>query len=1077
MPTSNLYNYSPSVNILRDREKSLNYIPTYNSQIVWEQIVSNYSKGIRAFTIVGAYGTGKSAFFWAFQKSIESPNTYFSRTQESTLFSFKNHIFLNLIGDYMSFSDAISSQLENVFPSEKPKILQRLDEYANKLSSEGQALVIIVDEFGKYLEYAAKNNPEYELYFLQQFAEYINNNEKNILFLSTLHQDFNAYSFSLTESQRNEWTKVKGRLKEITFNEPVEQLLFLASERLNEKGDKEALPKNGKDLFLAIQNAKAFPLRDYFTEEVATKLYPFDILAAAILTISLQKYAQNERSLFSFIESNDHLGINSLNPKEGEYYNISDVYDYLFYTYPFITHKQNPDFGKWAMIRVAIEKAERFFESDLSDAIKLIKTIGLLNIFGTNAANMLDDFLCEYAKHALSIKNPITIISKLIDYQIIKQRKHAERYVLFEGTDIEIDVEIANAVIDPIENVAIKLKEHFEFPYVAAKASFYHRGTPRFFEFVLTEDLNNHSIEGEIDGVINLIFSHKLTEKNVQEFSAKKDTAILYGFYEDSNRIQQPLIEIEKVKKVLAGIDYRETVAINELNYILDYEVRKLNKFVIGSLYANDGMIKWFFKGKKVEIHSSKTFNRTLSEICDTIYSKTPIFKSELANKAKLSGQISLARKNLLKALTLHYDKKDVGFDEKFFPPEKTIYISLIRETGIHKQGEDLTYNLSEPDDEGLLQLWNTCKDFIQSTKNNRKKVSHLVQLLSAKPYKLKLGFLELFIPVFLFTERNDFALFENDIFIPTLSAETLELITKNPQDFEIKAFNVEGVRLDIFNHYRVLLNQNWEEKPTQQSFIETIKPFITFYKGLNVYTQNTKRLSKDAIAIREAIQKAKDPEEVFFEAFPKALGYDQVRLQNSNDEELSEYIQSLQQVIRELRTCYDELIIRIEKYLQTILNTQKAFPHYRKTLQSRYKEIKTHLLLPHQKVFLQRINTQLDDRNAWIASLSQAILNKPLENIQDEDEHRLYDKLKDALHELDNLYDMSKIEVDEQREEVVSIELTTFDKGTIKQNLRIPVQELEDIKISEAQIKKLLQVNKKQNNLIILARLLKEYL
>lgn len=1075
MPTINPYNYSPSVNILRDREKNLHYIPTYNGQIVWDQILNNYSKGIRAFTIVGAYGTGKSAFFWAFQKTLNS-NTHYFENSNSDLFKYKEHVFINLIGDYVAFSDVISNQVEERNPSSQAKIMKRLEEYSDSLMKEEKGLIIIADEFGKFLEYAAKNNPEYELYFLQQFAEFINNADRNILFLSTLHQDFNAYSFSLSSSQRNEWTKVKGRLKEITFNEPVEKLLFLASERLG-ANNKVKITKNGQALFDAIKTANAFPLRDYFTEEIATKLYPFDILAASILTISLQKYAQNERSLFSFIESNDYLGINEVKIKKDAYYNIANVYDYLFHTYSIITHKQNPDFSKWAMIRVAIERAERFFVESLPDAIKLIKTIGLLNIFTTNAAKLEDEFLTDYGKYALSIKSPEKILAQLIEHKIIRHKKYDFKYVLFEGTDIEIDTEIANAVIDPIENVVIKLKEHFEFPYVAAKASFYYKGTPRFFEFVLSEEPIKQVADGEIDGAINLLFSDRISSNTVKELSAKKNEAILFGFYNQRGTIQELLTEIEKVKKVIESTDYRETVALNELNYILHHEIRKLNKFVIGSLYANDGMIEWYFKGEKLEINSSKVFNRTLSKICDTIYHQTPVFKSELANRAKLSGAISLARKNLLKALTLHYDKKDLGFEEKLFPPEKTIYISLMRETGIHRQAEDNTYNLFAPTDNSLLQLWNTCQDFILSTKNNRKKISLLVQQFSAKPYKLKQGFLDFFIPIFLFAQRDDFALFENDIYIPTLSAETLELITKNPQDYEVKAFNVEGIRLDIFNHYRVLLNQNWEDKPTQQSFIETIKPFITFYKGLNVYTQNTKRLSQEAIAIRQAIQKAKDPEEIFFESFPKALGYDQVKLQNSTDEALAEYIQSLQQVIRELRTCYDELIIRIEQYLQKLVGSEKAFPHYRKALQARFKEIKTHLLLPHQKILLQRINTQLDDRNAWVASLSQACLSKSLENIQDEDENRLYDKLKDGLHELDNLCEMSKIETDVSKEEVIQIELTTFEKGSVKQNLRIPKEELKNISKIEEQIKNLLKDNKKQNNLIILARLLKDYL
>ena len=105
------------------------------------------------------------------------------------------------------------------------------------------------------------------------------------------------------------------------------------------------------------------------------------------------------------------------------------------------------------------------------------------------------------------------------------------------------------------------------------------------------------------------------------------------------------------------------------------------------------------------------------------------------------------------------------------------------------------------------------------------------------------------------------------------------------------------------------------------------------------------------------------------------------------------------------------------------------------------------------------------------------AIESKSLETINDEDENRLYDKLKDSLHELDNLCDMSKLETDESKEEIIHIELTTFEKGVIKQNLRIPKQEQKNISKTEEQIKSLLKNNKKQNNLIILARLLKDYL
>lgn len=62
--------------------------------------------------------------------------------------------------------------------------------------------------------------------FLQTLAEFVNVSSRNVILITTLHQNFGSYAHKLTETQRNEWLKVKGRFKELVFAEPVEQLLF-----------------------------------------------------------------------------------------------------------------------------------------------------------------------------------------------------------------------------------------------------------------------------------------------------------------------------------------------------------------------------------------------------------------------------------------------------------------------------------------------------------------------------------------------------------------------------------------------------------------------------------------------------------------------------------------------------------------------------------------------------------------------------------------------------------------------------------------------------------------------------------
>ena len=64
----------------------------------------------------------------------------------------------------------------------------------------------------------------------------------------------------------------------------------------------------------------------------------------------------------------------------------------------------------------------------------------------------------------------------------------------------------------------------------------------------------------------------------------------------------------------------------------------------------------------------------------------TPVYRSELVNRTKLSVPIVTARKNFIRALFEKWQHLDLDFPAENFPPEKTIYLSLLQDTGIHRQ-------------------------------------------------------------------------------------------------------------------------------------------------------------------------------------------------------------------------------------------------------------------------------------------------------------------------------------------------------------------------------------------------------
>jgi hypothetical protein len=366
--------------------------------------------------------------------------------------------------------------------------------------------------------------------------------------------------------------------------------------------------------------------------------------------------------------------------------------------------------------------------------------------------------------------------------------------------------------------------------------------------------------------------------------------------------------------------------------------------------------------------------------------------------------------------------------------------------------------------------------DFLNKTKKGKKSIADFVEPLTRRPFKLKQGLIDFWVASFLFIKRDDFALFGESGYIPFVNDEVLELIIKYPESYEIKAFEIDGVKLDLFNSYRVYLNQHSKEKLDNKSFIETIKPFLTFYRGLTEYSKNTKRLRKDTLAIRNAIANAKDPEKTFFEDFPIALGFNEDALVKSK-EKLHSYISKLQDSIRELRTSYDSLLNRFEEFiLSEFIGNTLSFEEYKLKLQERFRKLKKHLCLPHQKIFIQRLDSQLDDKMAWLNSIAQAVLGKPLETIKDEEEVILYEKFKTLILELDSLTNISKADVDEEREEILGIELSSFVDGIKKSLIRLPKTKHSELAKVEAAIKSKL-TNDKSLNIVALATILKDYL
>jgi len=104
--------------------------------------------------------------------------------------------------------------------------------------AKGSGLLLIVDELGKFLEFAALHPQRQDIFLLQRLAEVASRSGNKPLFVvCILHQGFSAYADQLNQSAQREWEKVAGRFDEIVFNQPVEQVGHLIASALDVRVD------------------------------------------------------------------------------------------------------------------------------------------------------------------------------------------------------------------------------------------------------------------------------------------------------------------------------------------------------------------------------------------------------------------------------------------------------------------------------------------------------------------------------------------------------------------------------------------------------------------------------------------------------------------------------------------------------------------------------------------------------------------------------------------------------------------------------------------------------------------------
>ncbi len=881
-------------------------------------------------------------------------------------------------------------------------------------------VLLIIDELGKNLEYASHNQGAEDLYLLQQLAELRPQKNGRVFLVGLLHQSFADYGERLASVQRNEWAKIQGRFEDILFRNTPAQTMRLIGQAIDASNADRfqcAISNQAEEWFELLPEDIVADV----TKEVLASTYPLHPVVALVLPMLCERYAQNDRSLFTFLTSSEPYSFRKFLEETtvGSSYvlptvKLARVYEYFIEAVG-MGLTSRPNVQKWVEIQGVVGDAKHLD----ADCLEVLKTIGALNLVTTTGSMRATKQLVLLAmSNTAELENQQRwqqAIDKLIQKNLITHQRQLDELRIWEGSDFNVDLELAAYVEQERRPLVTLLSEFRPLKPVVAQRHSYRTGTLRYFE---RHYLDNSQTLGKLrcsdsnsDGLIGYWVDVEPPQNISATTADGKPLILIVAAGLDILRIRAREFSALSTLRTKAPELQTDGVARREVRYRLVQLEQALDETLERAFDVAAGQNVCWVQGNKETISHVTDFNAQLSRVCDRVYSQSPILWNELINRRELTSQGAKARRELIEAMIEFQDQQRLG--RTGYGPEVSIYYSLLQETGIHRLDSD-EWGFYQPEsDSKIWTLWEAIENFCLDATDKTQTLDLLYRRLEEPPYGVKSGAIPVILAAILLYHVDDVGVYQDGTFIPILGSHHFELLVKDPSRFGVKYFEVVGIRSQVFKELEAILrkpNARSAGKLRNATLLSVVTPLYQFVNKLPAYTKQTKRLTPEAIAVLQTLNKTIEPDELLFTGLPTACNLPPIGTEKADDSTIAKTLRTkLVQILREINTAYDQLLNDCQKLLYDAFGVQSEEAKLREDLRVRSRGLVGKCVESLLNRFTKAaIDEDLEDRQ-WLEALVMIVADKPAESWKDEDVTGFEIKLSDLARRFKNLEALQK--------------------------------------------------------------------
>lgn len=804
-------------------------------------------------------------------------------------------------------------------------------------------IIVLWDEFGRYLEGRATQVFGKEAELLQSFAESCNySGEFQLHFLAFAHKELQSYASTLPKDYQQEWSRIEGRFQRHNVSgDPyiAYRLIGNSIEHIDPDAVHSLLPLQLVHRLVA-QTVDSHLFGTLQTEDVRSliyQVYPLHPLTVFCLARLSNRVAQNERTMFTFLTVDESKALQGLLQQidlDNEDYFIRPV---ALWNYFEEAIRSDASIGGthriWSGVTQALEKVADTDELGQT----LVKTLGVLAISAdSNAARPTTDLLC-WAVGAETDEQQTAVVVTLENLRrrkVIINRQIDGYWTFTIGSDIDFE-RYLQETLDRTNPTKTQLRRILEkelpAPYTLARRYNQERSMTRYFTGIYrwSDELSDVAWDIQVkkldntDGLVVYVLAEDELALHQTQKAIEPHPNVIYVIP------NKPLVALHDLLRELFGLhelnndphlkqqDDPKRIQL-EIDWLLEDANARLKREIESLIEPRRGTSTWFFmQGNRLaqkNISTPGEATKIVSNICSLIFPKTPIFNSEGLNRHHPTGQQINAAEKVIDAIFAH-ETSDATFGLTGNGPEVVAFKTILQMTGILQQIDQDVYMIGCPrfeENAELYEIWGIIEAYFDTCINTSRPFSSLVDVLASEPYGLRFGVLPILIASTLKTRLKVATIRKDGKSIHPLTGRLVIEAISEPYHHTLELGEWDERLEQMWRAFNSRFASYIHNTERNQQPITVLRLSLTrWLQSLPTFCRDTQKLSESAIAFRGAIRQLQtEPAEVLFTKLPRLLGiYDGI-----SQEELEHRLDAL---ISQISNAYLELQLRLDMFVR----------------------------------------------------------------------------------------------------------------------------------------------------------------